>query len=382
MGGQTATAAKGLAGVVVGQSRRSKVQGDIGKLQYVGYNIADLAEYAKFEEVAYLLWNLKLPTHAELENLHAELAAQYEVPAELIEIMKKLPRDTHPMAVLRTTVSMLALYDREAEDNSPEATRRKAGRITAQTPTLVAAWERIRHGKEPIAPNKDMYLSENFLYMLRGENPKDTEVKALDSYFVLLSDHGMNASTFAARVTTGTLADIYSALTTAVGTLKGPAHGGANEEAMAQFMEIGSPDKVDAWFDHLMETSGRIMGIGHRVYKALDPRASVLYAKAQALATGEAKMWFDIADKLDKRARQHPHFIERNLYANVDYYSAIVLYQIGIPVDTFTPLFAISRMAGWSAHIMEQWADNRLIRPDVEYVGPEDLPYVPIDQRG
>ncbi len=260
---------------------------------------------------------------------------------------------------------------------------KKAVKLTAVMPTIVAAWERIRNGKKPVAPRKDLGLAANFLYMMDDKVPSPEAVDAVDAYLVLLADHGMNASTFSARVTTGTLADFYSAITTAIGTLKGPAHGGANQKAMEQFLEIGDPSKVDAWFDKAMAEDRRIMGIGHRVYKAEDPRAAVLHARTKALAesTGNTK-WFDIASKLEARARADSYFIDRNLYANVDYYSAVVLYQMGIPVDQFTPLFAMSRIAGWSAHVFEQWADNRLIRPKGEYIGPVDQKWVPIEKRG
>ncbi len=379
---QSAAQAKGLEGVVVAQTQKSKVEGDIGRLQYHGYNIMDLAAHARFEEVVFLLWHDKLPTQAELDSFHATLAQRYELEPGILSMMKSYPKDAHPMAVLRTAVSTMGLFDPEAEDNSPEVNYRKAVRLTAAMPTIVAAWERIRHGAEPLAPRKDLWLAENFLYMLKGQEPTLAESKAIDSFLVLLADHGMNASTFSARVTTSTLSDMYSAITTAIGTLKGSAHGGANQRAMEQFIEIGSPDNVDAWFDKAMAEGKRIMGIGHRVYKAEDPRAKFLRSAAKELATGEAKAWYEIAYRLEQRARSHEYFIERNLHANVDYYSAIVLYQVGIPVDQFTPLFAMSRIAGWSAHIFEQWADNRLIRPRGEYIGPVGLEWVPIEKRG
>jgi len=381
---QTTTTGKGLEGIVVAQTQLSKVQGDIGKLQYHGYNIQDLAEYATFEEVIYLLWNLKLPTKTELETLHKEIVSCQKTPQEIFDTMRSYPRDANPMAVLRTAVSELALFDPESEDNSPEANRRKAARLVAAIPIFIAAWERIRSGKDPVAPRDDLFIAANFLYMMNGQAPTDTQIKSLDTYLVLLADHGMNASTFSARVTTSTLADMYSAITSAIGTLKGSAHGGANQKAMEQFMSIGGPDKVDAWFEESMRTGRRIMGIGHRVYKAVDPRAQVLRTQAQALADeagGEVRDWFEVANRLEQCARAHEYFTERNLYANVDYYSAISLYQVGIPVDQFTPVFAMSRIAGWSAHVMEQWADNRLIRPRGEYLGPVDQPWIPMEQR-
>lgn len=378
------TAGKGLQNVVVGQTKLSEVNGAEGKLIYAGYKIEDLAEHSTFEEVIYLLWHGQLPNKSQLQEITKQLNDNMTLAPEIISLMKMLPHNATPMAVMRTIVSALSLWDPKADDNSVEQNRRKALFITAQAPTIVAAWERIRHDQDVIAPRKDLGFSANFLYMLRDKEANPKEVAVIDAYMILLSEHGMNASTFSARVTTSTLSDMYSAITTALGTLKGAAHGGANEEAMRMFFEIGSADKVDQWFDENVKTGKRrIMGMGHRVYKALDPRAAVLNKKAQEAAadTGNSQ-WYDLASKLDKRARADQDFIKKNLYANVDYYSAVALYSIGFPMDLFTPLFGIARMPGWTAHILEQWADNRLIRPDVEYVGPRDKQWVPVAQRG
>lgn len=378
-----AESSKGLEGVVIGESRLSLVNGTEGKLIYAGYDIGDLAANALFEEVIYLLWYGKLPARSELDAFNDRLSAQRELPPILIETMRSWPKTGHPMAALRSIVSALALFDPEAEDNSPEANERKAIRLTSVTPTIVAVWERLRQGKEPVAPRNDLGLAANFLYILNEKEPTQTEIDAINTYLVLLADHGVNASTFAARVTTSTLSDMYSAITTAIGTLKGFAHGGANQAAMEQFEEIGTPDNVDAWFEDAMATKKRVMGIGHRVYKALDPRASIMRKRAQDLVESRVvdPKWYEIATRLEDRARAHEFFIERNLYANVDYYSAIILASAGIPVDQFTPLFAMSRVPGWSAHVMEQWADNRLIRPHIEYIGPMGLQWVDIDRR-
>jgi citrate synthase len=382
MSTSSAPVAEGLAGVVIAETRLSSVNGDIGKLIYAGYNIKDLAEHATFEEVIYLLWNLKLPTQAELDAFHQELYAQRPLSSSTLEIMQHFPADAHPMAVLRTLVSMLGVYDENAENNSIEANKAKATRLVAKMPTIVAAWERIRQGHEPITPRNDLGIAANFLYMMTGNEPDEAEIDAIDAYLVLLADHGLNASTFSARVTTSTLADIYSAVTTAIGTLKGSAHGGANQKAMEQFVEIGDAEDVETWFNNALENKQRIMGIGHRVYKAEDPRGTILRARAQAIADkGLETQWFDIAHQLEKLVRSHEFYIERNLYANVDYYSAIVLRSVGIPVDQFTCVFAMSRVAGWCAHILEQWEHNRLIRPRAEYVGEMDLPWVPIENR-
>ncbi len=374
---------KGLEGVVVADTRLSRVQGDIGRLIYGGYDIADLAENASFEEVIYLLWHGKLPTVAELESLRRAIIAEMPLPAQVIETMRTFPVSAHPMSVLRTAVSLLGVFDPEADDNSPEANRRKAVRLTARIPTIIAAWGRIREGKEPVAPHPDLGIAANFLYMLHGTEPNPTEVDAINVYLVLLADHGMNASTFTSRVVTSTDGDMYSAVTAAIGSLKGPKHGGANEAAMRMFYEISQAESVDKWFQEEVKGKGRrIMGIGHRVYKALDPRARILEKHAAALCQRNDRCnLYELAKRLADLAAADQYFIERNLYPNVDYYSAIVLDAVGIATDMMTPLFAMSRIAGWTAHIMEQWADNRLIRPRGNYIGPDNLTWVPIEQR-
>ncbi|MCK6579076.1 MAG: citrate synthase [Anaerolineae bacterium] len=376
-------AKKGLDGVSIGDSRLSLVNGTEGKLIYAGYKIEDLAANALYEEVVYLLWNGRLPNAVELEELRAALSVQGVVPAEVLQQMKSYPKSANPMAVLRTSTSALAFYDPDSEDTGIEAQKRKALRMTGQVTTLTAAWYRIRQGLEPISPRKDLNLSQNFMYMLTGTEPEATAVDAVNAYMVLLTEHSMNASTFSSRVATSTGADMHSAVVAAIGTLKGPAHGGANEEAMRMFMEIAEVANVEPWFnENIKSGKRRIMGIGHRVYKALDPRAAVLRERAAALsrASGNTK-WFEIADQLANLARADQYFIERNLYPNVDYFSAIVLYTLNLDVDMFTPLFAMSRMAGWTAHIIEQQTDNRLIRPTADYVGPMDRQWVPLDQR-
>jgi citrate synthase len=377
-------AKKGLDGVSIGDSRLSEVNGTEGKLIYAGYKIEDLAANALYEEIVYLLWNGRLPNAAELEALRADLAHQAVVPEPILKFMAEFPTDANPMAVLRSTVSMLAFYDADSEDTSIDAQKRKAVRLTGQVTTLCAAWARIRKGHAPVAPRADLNLSQNYMYMLTGAEPEAAAVNAINAYMVLLTEHSMNASTFAARVATSTGADMHSAIVAAIGTLKGPAHGGANEEAMRMFLEIGEVENVEPWFiENIKSGKRRIMGIGHRVYKALDPRAAVLRERAEALAEASGNQkWFRIADDLANLARADQYFIERNLYPNVDYFSAIVLYTLNLEVDLFTPLFAMSRMAGWTAHIIEQQTDNRLIRPTADYVGPRDLAWVAIDQRG
>lgn len=381
MSGTTAPV-QGLQDVIVADTRTSLVDGDNGRLIYAGYKIEDLAEHALFEEVVYLLWHDRLPNAGELEDLRRAIAEGATLPQPMIDLLKFLPEDAEPMAVLRTAVSALAHYDSESEDMSHEAVQRKAVRLTGQITTLCAAWDRIRKGKEPIAPRKDLNLAQNFMYMLTGREPEAAAVDAINTYLVLLAEHSMNASTFTGRVVTATGSDMHSAIVAAIGALKGPSHGGANAEAMRMFLEIGTPDKVVDWFNTEIKQKGRrIMGIGHRVYKALDPRAAILKEKARALAasTGNLK-WFEIAEKLDDTARADSYFIERRLYANVDYYSAIVLYTIDLDVDMFTPLFAMSRIAGWTAHVIEQMG-GRLIRPESNYVGPLDLEWTPVSDR-
>jgi citrate synthase len=380
----TATAQKGLQGVIVGDSTLSLVDGENGRLIYSGYKIEDLAENAIYEEVVYLLFNGRLPNKSEFEALRSTIAKEAVLPAEILDAMKRLPRDANAMAVLRTMTSMLAHYDAESEDMDIESIKRKSYRLIGQITTLCAAWIRITKGQQPVAPDPDLNLAENFAYMITSDKNLDqAAVDAINVYQVLLAEHGMNASTFTARVITATGADYYSAIVGAIGALKGPSHGGANSEAMRMFLEIGEVNNVRPWFDQYIKTGERrIMGIGHRIYKALDPRAAILKQKAEALArsSGNGK-WFDIASQLDDAARGDDYFIERKLYANVDYYSAIVLYTLNIDIDLFTPLFAMSRIAGWSAHVVEQLKNNRLIRPDVNYVGEMDLPWVPLEQR-
>ena len=380
---QEAAAKGGLEGVVVADVAASEVNGAEGILIYAGYDIEDLAENALFEEVVYLLWHNRLPNAAELEELRAEIARGATLPTSVINMMKALPKGSDPMAVLRTAVSSLAHYDTDSENATDRlVAQRKAARLTGQITTISAAWNRIRKGQEPIAPRIDLNLSENFIWMLHGQEPDKTASEAINTYLVLLAEHGMNASTFAARVTTATGSDMHSAVVSAIGTLKGPSHGGANAEAMKMFLEIGSPENVNAWFNREVKEYGRrVMGIGHRIYKAMDPRATILREHSERLAKSRGNTkWMDLAIKLAERAAEDEFFIERKLYPNVDYYSAILLYTLDLDIDMFTPLFAMSRIAGWSAHIIEQ-IGGRLIRPQSNYVGPRGLKWVPPSER-
>ncbi len=377
------TSKGGLEGVVVADITTSIVNGEEGKLLYSGYKIEDLAENALFEEVIYLLWHVRLPNKRELEQFRADIATNATLPDGILAILKALPNGSNPMAVLRTAVSALAHYDTDSENlTDKDIARAKAKRMIGQITSIVAAWGRIRRGQQPVPPRVDLNLAENFLYMLTGHEPDPAAADGVNTYLVLLAEHGMNASTFSSRVTTATGADMHSAVVSAIGTLKGPAHGGANTEAMKMFLEIDSPENVEAWFQREVKEHGRrIMGIGHRVYKAHDPRAAILKVKAKTLAQSAGNThWLDVAQKLEDLALADEYFIERKLYPNVDYYSAIMLYTLDLDLDMFTPLFAMSRIAGWTAHIIDQMG-GRLIRPRANYVGPKDLVWKPIDQR-
>ena len=318
----------------------------------------------------------------ELDEMKAQARACRYLPPEIISLLRNMPKNADPMAVMRSAVSVLAHYDPESEENTPLAHQHKACRLLGQISGVVAAYERIRCGEEPIKPRMDLDHAANFLWMLTGEDPEPLAAKALDQYLLLLAEHELNASTFTARVIASTGSELHSAITGALGALKGPAHGAAVQEAMVQFLEIGSSANVEAWFRKARAEGRRIMGIGHRVYKVRDPRAEPLMKNVEMMvnATGD-RQWFDIARQLEEVATQDPYFRERNLSANVDFYSAPLLYSIGIPVDAFTCMFAMSRIVGWTAHVYEQQSDNRLIRPLGNYIGQHQLPWVPLEQR-
>lgn len=372
-----AVPAKGLEGVVAASTRLSDVRGDVGELIYCGYNIDELAGKVSFEEVVYLLHHGHLPNRKELEGIKARLIAERELPKGVVDFIKAIPKNTPPMHVLRTAISALACFDPEADDDSQDAQRHKAIKLIARVPIITAYFHRIRHGKSLLPPDPQLGEAANFLYLLDGVQPSEEKEKTLDMCYVLHADHGMNASTFSARVTIATLSDMYSAITSAIGTLKGPLHGGANEGVIKMLQEIGSPDKVDAYVADCLAQKKKIMGIGHRVYKTLDPRAPHLKRMAKTLSEkiGEPK-WIQMSERIAEIM-----FKEKHLNANVDFYSATVYYSLDIPTDLFTPIFAIARTAGWTAHVLEQLADNRLIRPQSVYVGPVGLKVVPIDQR-
>lgn len=358
--------AKGLEGIIANSTRISDVLGDIGQLIYGGYDINELAGKVSFEEVVHLLWYGELPTAKQLEILTQNLRDHRDLPKGVIDFLTKAPASANPMDVIRTAVSMLGLYDSHIDDSSVDRNRERAVSITARIGIIAAYFHRARQGKDLPPIRKDLGEAAHFLYLINGEVPTKEAEDTLDVAYVLHADHGMNASTFSARVTVATLSDMYSAITSAIGTLKGPLHGGANEGVIHMLQEIGSEENVDHWLDDALAQKKKIMGIGHRVYKVLDPRAPHLQAMAVKLTQqlGEPK-WIRMSERIAAVMKE-----KKGLNANVDFYSATVYYSLDIPTDLFTPIFAISRTAGWTAHVLEQLADNRLYRPLSEYVGP------------
>jgi citrate synthase len=371
------TSAAGLRGVTVGNSSISDVDGQKGELIYQGYNIHDLARHSNFEEVIFLLWNKLLPNNAELSELQQALRTSYEVPAEIIKLMKQFPPQADPIDVLRTATSALEFYDPTARDLSYDASFKTAIKLTAQFPTIVAAGDRIRRGLEPVPPDSSLNIAANFLYMLKGEMPSERNARIFDVCLILHADHELNASTFTARVVAGTLADMYASVTAAIGALSGPLHGGANTNVMKTLLEIGEVGEVESFVKKALAEKRKIMGFGHAVYRTEDPRATHLrqFSKEVGEAAGESK-WYEMSRKVEEVMMQ-----QKGLYPNVDFFSASTYYMMGIPLDLYTPIFAISRISGWTGHILEQYADNKLIRPRAEYVGARGLPYVPIEER-
>ena len=368
---------KGLEEVVATTARLSDVDGKNGRLSYCGYEIQDLAANSTFEEVVYLLHNLKLPTESELEDLNALLTREREVSRFLAALMPTLAHHTSPMSMLRTSVSAASAYDPDGWENSAEANARKAIRLVAKTPTLIAMYQRQRTGQEAVHPNPKLRHAANFLYMLFGEEPEQEDAQILDTTLILYADHTMNASTFAARVIASTLADMFSAITGAIAALKGPLHGSATEGAMKMLDEVGSAERAESYVKERLARKERIMGFGHRVYKTFDPRARVLRTLSQRIGArkGDTR-WFEISAEIERVVAE-----EKGLQPNVDFYAASVYRLLGIPTDLMTPVFALARMAGWTAHVREQYSDNRLIRPESEYIGPRNQVWVPIHER-
>ncbi len=371
---------KGLAGIVAAETNMSFIDGQKGILEYVGIPIGELASKGTFEESVYLLWNQKLPTRDELDAFNKRLKGYHDLPAGMANRLISLPMQAHPMHVLRTMISALSMHDPDPNNIELDAVRDKALKILSRAPTLIAFFDRYRRGLPLIYPRKDLSFAANFLYMLNGEEPTDAMARAFDICMITHADHGLNNSTFAARVVISTLSDLYSALTAAIGSLRGPLHGGANEGVMKMLNEIPSVDDVEPYILAKLERKDKIMGFGHRVYKNVDPRATELKALARQLAEDTGNM--DLYEKSNAIEQVMEKAVAaKGIYPNVDFYSATTYHCIGLSLDLFTPMFALSRIAGWSGHILEQLADNRLYRPAAQYVGPHEVPYVPIDQR-
>ena len=372
------TVGRGLEGIVVANSALCFIDGQKGVLRYRGIDIGELAMYSSYEETAYLLWFGELPTRSQLDEFQARLAAEREVDDTTWRMLTSFPCWPAPMEALRTTVSALSSCDPHAGDDSREANISKAIHLMAKMPTIVAYYHRYSEGKERVHPDPNLSHAANFLYMLRGEAPRPAEERAMDLVMLLLAEHGFNASTFAARVTAATLSDMYSAVTSGIGTLKGPLHGGANQRAMEMLLDIGDEEKVEGYITDALAAKKRIMGFGHRVYKTMDPRAVHLRDMVCTLdAEAENPHWCHLSLAVDETVEAK----KKGIYPNVDFFSAPLLYTLGVPLNLFTPVFAISRIAGWTAHVMEQYQDNRLIRPLSRYVGPEQRPYVPMTER-
>ncbi|MDB5296747.1 MAG: citrate synthase [Phycisphaerales bacterium] len=381
----SAPAAKGgLQGVVAAQSEVCFIDGDAGRLVYRGYEIGDLVEHATFEEVAFLLWDGKLPNKAELATLKQQLAASMALPAHVINVLKALPPTTQPMDALRTAVSALASGDPDLTSNEAAANRRKAVRLMAQFPTVVTAYHRLRNNQQPVAPDPALSVAANFLYMMSGKKPHDTLVRVMDAALTLHAEHGMNASTFTARVIAATLADMHASVTGALGALKGPLHGGANEAVMHLLLQCGDADSAERKVKEMLANKQKVAGFGHRVYRTFDPRATFLRKMSKQLgeAAGNTK-WYEMSERLIPilRDTKKPTGEPLGLNPNVDFFSASAYYTMGIPLDLFTPIFGVARVAGWAAHVMEQHKNNRIIRPTDDYTGPFGLKVEPIEQR-
>jgi citrate synthase len=368
---------RGLEGVVAAETKLCDLDGKNGRLAYCGYDIDELARRATFEEVAYLLWHGELPKRAQLDQLSAELAAARPIPGELAKAFALMPKQTDPMRALQAAVAILGMYDPDATDNSRAANLRKAARLTSQIATAVCAHHRIRSGQLPVEPSKDLSHAANSLYMLTGKTPTEVTVRAFDASLVLYAEHELNASTFTTRVIAATLSDMHSAVAGGVGALKGTLHGGAGEAVMRTLLEVGALDKVDSFVDKSLAEKRRLMGFGHRVYTAGDPRAAILKGMAEAACRESGQgLWYDLAVKLHAKVNA-----AKKLIPNVDFYSAPLFYSIGIPVDLFTPVIAAARIAGWAANLIEQYDDNRLIRPSADYKGYGRRAFAPLEKR-
>jgi citrate synthase len=377
------TISRGLDGINIDTSKICFIDGEKGVLIYRGYDIRDLADKASFEEVSYLLWHDDLPTIQELDAFKRDLAPHFAVPGQVYEVLERLPKSTHPMHAIRTAISALAAFDDNADKVDLDNVRRIGMSLLAKFPTVTAAFQRIREGKAPVEPAPELSIAGNFLYMLTGERPSEAATRVMDVALVLHAEHGSNASTFVARATASSLTDVYSAVTAAMASLKGPLHGGANMGVMAALEEIGSVEGVEKYvLDILAQPKGRVMGFGHRVYRVLDPRANILRDVAKKLAeeSGNSK-YFDMSLEMERVMDREMEKRGRQVKANVDFFSASIYHMLGFPKDMYTPIFAVARISGWMAHLLEQYADNRLMRPRLVYEGPVDRKFKPIGER-
>ncbi|MFW6074523.1 MAG: citrate/2-methylcitrate synthase [Chloroflexota bacterium] len=372
----------GLDGIPVARTALSSVDGENGILKYRGYDINTWVNKASFEEVAHLMWYGDWPTKTQLDELEEKLGSRRSMPKPIADTMKVLPTTGAPIDSLKIGVTELAMLDDDEDSWEQDALREKSITTTAIFPTVLAAYHRLRNGEEPLEPKPDRSSSWNFLYMVNGKEPSENAEKAFDCYLSLLAEHSMNASTFTARSTMSSTTDYYSAINSALGSLKGIAHGGANMMAMNMLLDIGDPDKIEEYVNESIEIGRRIMGIGHRIYKVRDPRVNHLMAWSETIADEIGDdTWYAMAHNMEMLTNDHPYFVDRGLYPNVEFYSAPLLYNLGFPPDLMPGVFAISRIVGWSANLMEQVEENRLMRPQAVYVGPESQEFVPIDQR-
>jgi citrate synthase len=376
-----AQTAAGLEGVVLTSTRLSKIDGTAGQLSYVGYNIHALAEQTSFEEVCFLLWNGELPTAAQLSEFRAGIIAEQALSQAELALLASVPTEGHGMDALRTLASAIAQLDPRAEELSDANAVRIGTKLLGKLSALITAWDRRRRGLAPIESDPQLGYAANMLLMLHGRRPGPSAEKALNTYLVLLAEHGLNASTFAARVAISAQSDVYSAMVAAIATLKGLLHGGANQKAMEAFLEIGTPENAATYIDALLKRRGRLMGIGHRIYRVEDPRVRHLRARVEALAQEQGGTSHLVTEEVGRVVARHPYFAERQLNPNVEFYSAPLLYELGLPLDLFTVAFALSRTAGWIAHIREQLAENRIIRPKADYSGPPPREFVAIEGR-
>lgn len=383
MADPAATIGRGLEGIVVAETALSMVDGIEGRLLYRGYSIHDLVKGASFEEVLHLLWYGHLPTQAELDALNEKLVAARTLSPGVMAVIQALPRSGEPIDALRAGVTAMAMEDENEFDLSPEGILERAIRMTGALPTMLAAFDRLRKGNEPVDPDPTLGHAANFLYMLHDKKPTPVQVKAFDGYLVLVAEHSMNASTFSARVTLSALSDSYSAVASALGTLKGDAHGGANRRAMEMLLAIGAAENAEAYIEESLRIKRRLMGIGHRIYRTRDPRVDHLmgYSAEIAEETGDRR-WHSLAERLEQITNEHPYFVERKLFPNVEFYSAPLLYTLGLATDMMPAAFGLSRIGGWTANLMEQTVNNRIYRPQAAYVGPESQEFVPLAERG